>query len=162
MLVSGAIVGLIAGLALRRDWRPLEKLELRVLPLLIAALAARLLTPIVPSLGLGLEVVAIAAIGLGALINWRISGMTLIALGSGLNLLAIVTNQGMPVATEALVSAGAEMPHDALHVLLSGSTTFPVLGDIIPLAVLRGVYSVGDLVIALGGFIVPFRALLRT
>jgi hypothetical protein len=162
MLVSGAVIGLIAGLALRRDWRPLERLEIRALPFLFIALFARVLGLVVPGFGLSLEVLAIATIGLGALVNWRIAGMAIIALGSGLNLLVIVLNQGMPVGSDALLSAGAEFPRDPLHVAMVSSTILPALGDIIPLSPLRGVYSVGDLVIALGGFVVPFRALLRT
>ena len=129
---------------------------------MVAALFARLVAVLLPNYGLELEALAIGAIALGALINWRTPGMALIAIGSGLNLLVIAINHGMPVAAEAVLLAGSEMPHDLLHVTLSESTILSVLGDIIPVAPLRGVYSVGDFVIALGGFVVPFRALLRT
>jgi uncharacterized protein DUF5317 len=162
MLVSGAVIGLIAGLALHGNLRPLEKLHLRAIPFLIPAILARLVAPAIPSFGLGLEILAIFAIGLIALVNWRTDGMALIAMGSGFNLLVILANQGMPVTSEALLAAGAEMPRDPLHIVATDSTRVAILGDIIPIAVFRSVYSVGDFVIALGGFLVPFRALLKS
>ena len=116
----------------------------------------------VPRVGLPLEVLGIAAIGLVALINRRTTGMVLIAVGCALNVLVIVVNQGMPVASDALLSAGAEMPHDPLHVVLGEATRLPALGDIIPVGPFHSVYSVGDLAIAIGGFVVPFRALLKS
>jgi uncharacterized protein DUF5317 len=162
MLVSGALIGLIAGLAFRRDWRPLSELEIRGVPVLLGALAARLIAPAVPSFGLVLEIVGIAGIGIVALLNGRIVGMPLIAIGSVLNLVVVVANQGMPVAADALLSAGAGMPHDPLHIALGETTKLPMLGDIIPLALFRGVYSIGDFAIAIGGFVVPFRALVKS
>src|SRR5207237_1369438 len=83
------------------------------------------------------------------------TGMVLIAVGCALNVLVIVVNQGMPVASDALLSAGAEMPHDPLHVVLGEATRLPALGDIIPVGPFHSVYSVGDLAIAIGGFAVP-------
>jgi len=162
MLVSGAILGFIAGFALRRDWRPLREFQLRAFPVLLAAILMRGVALAVPRVGLPLEVLGIAAIGLVALINRRTTGMVLIAVGCALNVLVIVVNQGMPVASDALLSAGAEMPHDPLHVVLGEATRLPALGDIIPVGPFHSVYSVGDLAIAIGGFVVPFRALLKS
>src|SRR2546430_6146049 len=90
MLVSGAILGFIAGFALRRDWRPLRELQLRAFPVLLAAILMRGVALAVPRVGLPLEVLGIAAIGLVALINRRTTGMVLIAVGCALNVLVIV------------------------------------------------------------------------
>ena len=53
------------------------------------------------------------------------------------------------------------MPTDALHVPVTAATLLVGLADVIPVAIARAVYSVGDLCIALGGFIVPFVLLIR-
>jgi len=67
----------------------------------------------------------------------------------------------MPVGPGALAIAGVQMPHDALHVVLDASTRLGVLADVIPMAVVRSAYSVGDVFIAIGGFVVPFALLAR-
>jgi uncharacterized protein DUF5317 len=107
-------------------------------------------------------VIGIAGVGVVALLNRRIAGMPLIAIGSVLNFVVVAVNQGMPVAPDALSSAGAAMPDDPLHVVLGESTQLPMLGDIIPLALFRAVYSIGDFGIAIGGFVVPFRTLVKS
>jgi len=47
MLVSGAILGVFAGLAFRRDWRRLATLHIRWFPLLVAGLLVRAAAPYV-------------------------------------------------------------------------------------------------------------------
>jgi len=39
---------------------------------------------------------------------------------------------------------------------MDSGTRLPLLGDIVPVGVVRSVYSVGDFLIALGGFLIPF------
>jgi hypothetical protein len=161
MLASGVLLGLIAGFALRRSWRPLAAAQVRWFPLLIAGLLARALASFVPAIGFPLYVFALASTAVGAAANVRLVGAVLVAIGGALNLAVVALNHGMPVDPGAVAAAGASMPTDALHVAVSGTTVFVALADVIPVSVAHAVYSVGDIWIALGGFCVPFFLLVR-
>jgi hypothetical protein len=84
-----------------------------------------------------------------------------VALGGVLNLAVVLLNHGMPVDPGALAAASASMPTDALHVTVTGATVLVSLADVIPVSLAHAVYSVGDVCIALGGFLVPFVLLIR-
>ncbi len=161
MLASGAILGLIAGLALGRTWRPLVAVRIRWLPLLLAGLLVRGIAPLIPGIGLVLYVFALASTAVVAGANYRIFGALLIAIGGALNLVVVVVNGGMPVDPGAVAAAGASMPTDALHVLLVDSTRLKELADVIAFPLAHSVYSIGDFSIAIGAFLVPFVLLLR-
>src|SRR6266542_906490 len=148
MLVSGAVLGLIAGLAIARSWRPLLGINLRWLPLLLVALIARAVAPL-------------AGTSATAFANVRLPGVVLVAVGGALNLLPVLANGGMPVDAGALAVAGATMPNDLLHLPMTSATLFSPLADVIPVSPLRSVYSVGDVCIAIGGFLLPFVLLIR-
>jgi Family of unknown function (DUF5317) len=89
----------------------------------------------------------------GAVLNRRIRGVLIVAVGMGLNVTAIVANGGtMPVLPEAMRAAGGD--HTTLN--NSTATSSPHLDwlvdrwaapDWIPLA---NVFSVGDVLIAVG------------
>ena len=83
------------------------------------------------------------------------------AFGGCLNLAVVVLNRGMPVDPGALAIAGVQIPRDALHVVLDAGTRLAFLADAIPIGLVRSVYSVGDIFIAIGGFLVPFAILTR-
>ena len=161
MLVSGILLGTLSGLAVRRTWRPLAALQIRWLPLLIAGLIARAVAPFVPPAAFALYVTALTATTGVALLNVRLVGALLVALGSALNLVVVVLNGGMPVDAAAVVVAGGTMPGDALHVMLGDAARLAWLADVIPVGLFRAVYSLGDICIAVGGFIVPFVLLVR-
>ena len=161
MLVSGVLLGLVAGLAIGRDVRRFDRLRVRWLPVLIGSLALRALAPLVPAIGFPLYVGALAGTSISAAVNMRLVGTGLIAVGGFLNLVVVLANGGMPVDAAALAIAGAQMPQDTLHLVLDGSTRLAGLSDVIPLPLLRGVYSVGDVIIAAGGFLLPFLILVR-
>ena len=55
----------------------------------------------------------------------------------------------MPVSPDAVVAAGVRPPVDPLHSLTPNAS---LLGDIIPIPIL-GVYSVGDVLLAVGVFV---------
>jgi MFS family permease len=129
MLVSGVLVGVAAGIAFGGDWRRLASFSLNWWPLLIAASALRLLTFFLPHADLAIYVA---------------------------NVLAIVTNAGMPYDPAAVSAVGAKTPDDALHVVLSAETRLSFLTDIIPFGLVHAVYSIGDFIIAFGGFLIPF------
>ncbi len=161
MLASGALLGVVAGLAIGRSWRPLAAVQIRWFPLLIAGLLARGIAPLVPSIAFPLYVFALAATAVSAAANVRLAGAALVAFGGALNLAVVLLNHGMPVDAGALAAASASMPTDALHVVVTGATLLTALADVIPMSIAHAVYSVGDLCIALGGFLVPFVLLIR-
>lgn len=161
MLASGVVLGVLIGFSIRRTWRPLAAMSIRLLPLLVVAVGLRLLAPALPPLGLAMYELAMAATITVALANWRLPGAALILVGAVLNLTVVIANGGMPVDTAALAAAGAAMTNDLLHLVSSDSTLARPLADVIPIALFRSVYSVGDVGIALGGFVIPFWAFLR-
>jgi hypothetical protein len=161
MLASAVVFGLAAGLAIRRSWQPLLHANIRWLPLLIASLVARVVASFLGDAGYPLYLLALGGTTLAGVANFRLTGSILVAIGGCLNLLVVLLNHGMPVDPGALVVAGAQMPHDALHVVLGAHTLLAILADVIPVGVVRSVYSVGDVVIAIGGFLVPFAILSR-
>src|SRR5437016_90495 len=153
MLASGVVLGLVAGLAIGRSWRPLAALQIRWLPLVAAALVARVVAGLATPIAFPLYVFALVGTAAGAAANIRLSGAVLIAIGGALNLAVVLLNQGMPVDQGALAVAAASAPTDALHVVVSGSTVLVGLADVIPVPFAHAVYSVGDFFIAAGGFV---------
>ena len=114
----------------------------------------------------GLPVVAhaaaIAVIAVVALRNWRVPGALLVALGATLNVLVIGANGGMPFDATAAASVSAQvLANDALHHPLRPDSRLPWLADVLPVAMFRNVYSLGDVFIAAGGFWIPFSILRR-
>lgn len=96
-----------------------------------------------------------------AVLNRRILGAQVVALGMALNLAAILTNGGrMPATPEAMEAAGLDfaVKHNSVA---SADPAFPWLvdrfaaPDWVPLT---NVFSVGDLVIALGSVALVFAA----
>lgn len=161
MLVSGAVIGAALGFALRRDLAPLARITLRGLPVLVAAVLLRLVAPLADAWALPMEILAMFATGCVAFINIRIPGMPLIVLGSGLNLLTVIVNRGMPVDIAGLATMGVYPSSDGLHTPEAASTLLAALGDVVIIQPLRAAYSVGDIAIALGGFLVSFITLAR-
>lgn len=161
MLASSVLLGGLAGLALGGSWRNLRDVRIAWWPLAAVALALRVLAvllglPVAVHAGAILLTAAIAAM------NWRIRGAGFIAAGSLLNALVIGVNGGMPFDAAAAASAGATpLPNDVLHHPIGPGTILPWLSDVVPLGLFRNVYSIGDFVIALGGFCIPFFLLRR-
>lgn len=161
MLASAIALGFVAGVALGGNWRRLARLEIRWLPLLLAAIAVRVAGLFLP-FWLLLYLGAVVAIAVVAIANRHLPGALLIAGGSLLNALVIGLNGGMPVDMTLAREVGAfSFEADRLHVPLAGGTVLPFLADVIPIGLVRNVYSVGDVVIAAGGFWLPFSWLRR-
>ena len=140
----------------------LGELRLRGLPFLLAALALQIVVlevlpatlPLLASRGLHLLSYGLA--GVFVVVNRRVPGLWLIALGGLLNLLVISANGGiMPSAPEALASAG--LPPS--HAVFANSTALAAprlawLGDVfaiphpLPFA---NVFSIGDVLLCAGG-----------
>ena len=162
MLASAVALGIAAGwLAGARRLGRLGELRIRWWPLLAAAVAVRLLAPVFGELSAVAYVVAFVAISAVALADRRLPGMTVIAAGATLNAIVVAANGGMPVDPTAVAAAAAAMPDDHLHIELDAATRLPQLADVIPMAIFRNVYSVGDVLLALGGFWLPFAWMRR-
>lgn len=161
MLASAIVAGVLAGLAFGGRASRLGELHVIWWPLLVAAIAARLGAPLLGDLGLAVYLGAFAGIVAVASRNARLPGMPLIATGAGLNLLVIALNGAMPVDPAAVSAAGTVMPTDVLHEPLDEDTILVPLSDVIPAPMVRNVYSVGDVLLAAGGFWLPFAWLRR-
>ncbi|HUQ17537.1 MAG TPA: MFS transporter [Candidatus Saccharimonadales bacterium] len=156
MLVGGVVAGFAAGIAFGGDWRRLATFSLQLWPLLAIAAGLRIVGILFPVAPLAVYVGGLAGVAIVALANWRIPGAALIAVGTALNVLVVLANSGMPYDVSVTLGVGAALPSDSLHVILGPETQLRFLADIIPVGVVRGVYSVGDLLIAVGGFLIPF------
>jgi hypothetical protein len=126
----------------------------------VLALVARAVAPFFP-IAIALYLVGIAFTAAFAVANWRLPGAPLIALGSLLNLIVSGANGAMPVDVELLRAAGGQPPDDALHQAMTDTSVLPVLADIIIVPFVRAAYSIGDVFIAIGGFLLPFVTLTR-
>jgi len=131
-------------------------LTLRLWPLLAIAAGLRIFGVLVPVAPLAVYFGGLAGVAVVALANWRIPGAILIALGTLLNIAVVLANSAMPYDSDAVRAAGAAMPGDGLHIPIGDGTYLRFLADIIPVALVRGVYSAGDVLIAIGGFLIPF------
>lgn len=103
--------------------------------------------------GLAVLLASNALVAVFLLINIRLPGMTLAAIGMMLNVVVIAANGAMPVSQRALDKAGYEGEvgdFDRKHELLDDDTVLPWLADVIPLPYLRTIISLGDVVLAIG------------
>ena len=156
MLASGIALGVAAGWAFGGRLARLADVPIRWWPVLAIAVGLRLLAP---SAGEPLIawVTSFAAITVVALVNRRLPGMWLIASGAAMNLAVVLANSAMPVDAPLAASIGVAIPLDGLHRELRDSDSLSLLADRIPLPVIGRVYSIGDALLATGGFWLPFR-----
>jgi hypothetical protein len=157
MLVSGLVAGLVLGLALGGNWRNLQTLDLKLWPGLVVGVAARTVAPFLGVLALSVSLGGLVLVALVAAVNRALPGAWLIALGSLLNTVVISANAGMPIDPVALAASGKPAPTDGLHVILGSDTRLPFLADLLLVPVVNNIYSVGDVVLAIGGFWMAFR-----
>jgi hypothetical protein len=169
MLLSKMILGLAYLLCLlsvplaRGRLGALAKLQLRRPWLVLAAIGIQILiVSVVPddvgALGEPLHMASYLLLGLFAWSNRRVVGVPVIALGGLLNFVAITANGGvMPADPDALAAAGKTV--EAGEFINSAAVTDPklaFLGDIIATPgslPVSNVYSIGDVLILLGAFI---------
>ena len=162
VLVVAVVGGLLGGLLLGGSLRNLERLSLRVAPLVVIALLVQIVafSPLgerLPSAAIvGLHVGSYALLLAFVAANIRRRAVVCFGLGVASNTLAILVNGGyMPATRAALRLAGlveATGHHNNSEV--AGTTThLGFLGDVfaLPHAVpLANVFSVGDVLIAVG------------
>lgn len=117
------------------------------------------------TLGKGLHLVSLAIAALALILNRHLPGVSFIALGFFLNLGVIALNGGyMPVSAPAREFAGLPPLNgpDANVAPMNSNTVLPFLGDILPLPAWlprANVFSIGDVLITLGGILFLTRAL---
>lgn len=147
--LAGGRFSALAELSLRRGW-------LLLAALLVQILTISVLTNPHPRLAGGLHLLSYALAGAFLWSNRHLTGLPLAAAGGALNALAIAANEGvMPATATALRTAGISQDGD--HFANSTVLAHPdlaLLGDVfaVPAAAgpLANVFSVGDLVLALG------------
>src|SRR5690242_7301957 len=105
MLASGVLAGIFAGVAFGGDWRRLASFTLRLWPILVLAIALRLIAEFLPS-SLLIYIGSLFAVAVVAAWNWRIPGAILVVVGTTLNLLVVLLNQGMPYDPNAVAAVG--------------------------------------------------------
>ncbi len=166
-IAAGLLIGWLSGG--RMDG--LSATRFRLMPLALAGLLFQLVlfsAPVTERIGDAgpiLYVGSTVAVLVALLANVRLPGMWVLALGAGLNLIAIVTNGGyMPSSPDAWMQLNgvAALPVDDYtnSQLIGPTTAFPALGDIfvfprpLPLA---NVFSVGDVLIAVGAVLFLVR-----
>src|SRR5262245_51078447 len=152
-LVLGGSVGRLAELPLRAPWLFLSAVVLQVVAFPVGVLPWRTHEAVASVLWVASYGLLLAA----AALNRRITGVPIVALGMALNLAAILANRGtMPVRLEAMHAAGRTAVTQANSTALAQPNLswlvdrWAAPGGI-PLA---NVFSVGDVVIALGAAIV--------
>jgi len=167
--VVAALVAGIAALVRGGSLKTLAETQFDWLWLLFAGLALQLTAQIwAPdwmggAAGTAVILVSNLLVGAWLVMNIRIPGVALILAGLALNVLVIAANGAMPVSAAAARNAGVEPPGrgvgDVEHELLDDDTVVPWLGDVLSFPGLPGVFSVGDVVLALGlGHLVYRRA----
>ncbi|MGH3159256.1 MAG: DUF5317 family protein [Streptosporangiaceae bacterium] len=185
-MIGAYLVGL--GFAVALGWliggrlAGIARLRMRSLWLLWLALALQL-SQYVPAFRLGpagaghrvLLVVSYGSVALWLLRNVAAQrnrglriGLAVVGLGWALNAAVVVVNNGMPVSRAATQRAGAPaaFTDSALergdlykHVLSTSATHLRPLGDVIPVPLLHGVVSPGDVVLWLGILITVIAAM---
>jgi hypothetical protein len=165
--------GLLLGLALGGRLSALGELRLRGVALFYVAIGLQIAAfPVFPwgslpwstsdEVARWLWLASYAVLIVAAAVNWRLRGVPVIAAGMLCNLVAIVANGGhMPALPEAARAAGlgdgvnqnsVTLPMPRLSLLVDRW----VAPDWLPFA---NVFSVGDVVLAVGGLILIFTAL---
>jgi hypothetical protein len=154
--LTGGRLSRLADIEFRRAWLAVGALVIQVL-----------IISVLPGLGEDLsEQIHLASyllLGAFLVVNRHVPGLLVIAAGGALNFAAIATNGGvMPADPDAIAAAG--IPQDATEFANSApadGAPLGFLGDVfhtpgwLPI---HNVFSVGDLVIVLGAFLLLHRA----
>lgn len=161
ILLIGMLAGIAAGLLARGRISNLARLQFRWPWLIVAVLLIRVAV-VLPPLNRFEASRYVYAVALAAIVAWslwhvkRLAGVWLVSLGAAMNLIVILANGArMPVAPEF---AGYLAQHGALgqYTVMGPSTNLNALADWIRLYPSPEVYSLGDILVALGLAVVLF------
>ncbi len=168
-ILYAIVLGLLLGRLLGGRLDGLAGLSFRWIGVAIAGLAAQVVLFSAPSsndmreIGPLLYATSTGAVLLFVLVNLRIRGMAVVALGATLNLVAILANGGtMPASSGALAVAGLQTTGGYASSRELASPVLAPLGDVFALPAgvpLANVFSVGDVLIALGILVVIVAAM---
>ena len=171
VLVVALLLGLVAGYATGGRLTHLQTLRMRYAWLVPLALAIQVIafSSLRDILGEQLIIVVhLFSYGLLLLFvvrNYRLPGLALAGLGTGLNALVIALNGGyMPASRHALVAAGILYGGESSNnsTIIDSGTRLGFLGDVfgVPHGVpFANVFSVGDVILALGAAWLLARAM---
>jgi hypothetical protein len=146
--------------------RRLAEIRFRWVPVAIAALAIQVLVitvwPRMPhGLAVGAHLLTYAMLGAVVWVNRSVPGMVVIALGAGLNALAIAVNDGtLPASAHALATAGIKPRVGFQNSGVLAHPHLAWLGDIMVTPSwlpLRNMMSIGDVVLLAGAVILVMR-----
>jgi hypothetical protein len=171
LLLYAVVIGLIAGLLTGGKIAALGAAHIRLAPVALVGFLAQLLlfssplAAMVGPWGPSLYVVSTVAVLMALVVNLRQPGFWLIIVGALCNFAVIVANGGqMPASPDAwaALTGVAAVPTDVFtnsH-LAGPDTVFPFLGDnfVLPRPFpLANVFSIGDVLIGLGGGLFVFQ-----
>lgn len=170
-MLSAIPIGIVLGLLARGRLDGLAALRLRWAWLAVAGLIVQVVLfsetghELAGAYGPAIYVASTLAVFVAIVLNLRIPGMPLVALGSLSNLVAISANGGfMPASAEALAAAGLDGPGEHTNSVVLENPAFEPLTDIfaipgsLPVA---NVFSVGDVLLGIGIVVVIVAAMRR-
>jgi len=159
LVIGTLVVGVAAGLVLGGRVGNLGDLRIRWLPLALAGFALQSISisdSVWPLVILAVSYVLLTAFAVEN-VRARTPGARLILIGILLNFTVIALNGGMPVTRSALVASGEQDTlhelvdgHAVKHHLASADDSLVILGDVIPLAPVHQIVSIGDVFTYLG------------
>jgi hypothetical protein len=173
LLLYAVIIGLVAGLISGGKFAALGSTHIRLWPVALIGLFAQLLlfgsplAAVVGPWGPSLYVLSTVLVLMALVYNLRQPGFWLIILGALANFTVIVLNGGQmpasPEAWQALTGVAAVPTTDFSNSALSGpSTVLAFLGDnfVLPRPFpLANVFSIGDVLIGVGGALFVFQSM---
>ncbi len=162
-LVRGGKLHRLAGTQFRLGWLAVLALMLQMYVIYYPAERIQMERSLHAAFMMG----SYAVLTVVVLVNRRIPGMPVIGLGLLLNLAVMASNGGyMPVTREAIITTGtrtaeelpaegARLPRSKDVLLPADQTRLWILSDVItaPKMPLARVYSLGDLIVATGAFV---------
>ena len=157
--LTGGRLEHLAGLSFRWTWVAVAGLAVQV------ALFSAPVSSSIGAAGAPLYVASTAAVLGFVLVNARVAGMPLVALGAASNLVAIVANGGtMPASGAALAAVGIGREPGYVNTRELVSPVLAPLGDVFAMPSwmpLANVFSVGDVLVGLGIAVVIVAAMRR-
>jgi hypothetical protein len=164
-------IGLLLGLLLGGRPAGLATLQFRYGWVMVAGLLVQVvlfspaITDIVGELGPPIYMISTGVVIASVLMNLRITGMAVVALGAISNLLAIALNGGyMPADAGAMAALGKTAPTTYSNSAIVAEPVLKPLTDIFALPTwvpFTNVFSVGDVLISIGVVIVIAAAMRR-
>jgi hypothetical protein len=170
-ILYSILIGIPLGLLLGGRLAALGELQFRWAPAMLVGLLIQValfttpLTDVVGAAGPPIYVGSTALVLIAMLLNYRITGIPIVAVGAISNLAAIVANGGyMPADPGALASGGGSVPDTYSNSVVVAHPALQPLTDILALPTwlpFANVFSIGDVLIGIGVCVVIVAAMQR-